>query len=46
MRHLSNTSLDKLKVESDKCKLLCSNCHREFHYLEKTGITIQEYLGP
>lgn len=30
-RHLSNTSLDKLKKEADKCKLLCANCHRTLH---------------
>lgn len=26
--------LDKVKSELDKCKLLCSNCHRELHYLK------------
>jgi len=25
-------SLDKLKVELDKCDILCSNCHKEVHY--------------
>lgn len=30
-RHLSNTHIDKLKIEADKCILLCSNCHRETH---------------
>lgn len=26
-------NFEKLKVELDKCKLLCSNCHIEEHYL-------------
>ena len=33
-RHLSNTNIDKLKEEVDKCVLLCANCHRETHYPE------------
>ena len=31
IRHFSNTSLDKLKEEINKCVLLCANCHREIH---------------
>jgi hypothetical protein len=31
MRKLSNTRMDKLLDEVKKCKLLCSNCHRELH---------------
>ena len=31
-RHLSNTHIDKLKTEVNKCILLCANCHRELHY--------------
>ena len=30
------------KSELEKCIPLCSNCHREFHYL---NITIKEYLA-
>ena len=36
---------EKLKKEIKKCIVLCSNCHREFHYLERNNnITIKEYL--
>lgn len=38
-------SIDKLKLELEKCITLCRNCHSEFHYFEKEqGITINEYL--
>lgn len=30
-RHLSNTHIDKLKQEVDKCILVCATCHREIH---------------
>ena len=26
---------DKLIKEMEKCNILCSNCHREFHFFEK-----------
>ena len=43
---IKSSSIEKLIEEVDKCKLLCANCHREFHYLEKeNNITLQEYLG-
>lgn len=33
------------KKEMEKCIQLCSNCHREFHYLEKNfDFTIDEYV--
>jgi hypothetical protein len=36
----------KIEQEVNKCILLCSNCHRDFHYLEKQkGINIVEYLN-
>lgn len=29
-------SFDKIKVELDKCILVCSNCHQEIHHPDKT----------
>jgi Zn finger protein HypA/HybF involved in hydrogenase expression len=41
----SKHSIEKLKLELEKCITLCRNCHSEFHYFEKEqGITINEYL--
>jgi len=41
-----NTKKIKIEEELKHCCVLCSNCHRDFHYLEKkNNITIEEYLG-
>ena len=38
-------SIKRMEEEIKKCILLCSNCHRDFHYQERTNnITIEEYL--
>ena len=43
---LIQSKIEAFFEEIDKCILLCSNCHEDFHYLEsKDGITIDEYLN-
>lgn len=38
-------SFEVIQSEIDKCVVLCSNCHREFHFLEaNNNITIEDYL--
>ena len=45
-RTLSNNSMKVIMEEFEKCDLYCSNCHRDFHYLEKKdGISIKEYVN-
>ena len=42
---IKSSSQDSLLKEIKKCVILCANCHREFHYLEKiNNLTIREYL--
>ena len=42
----NNYRLDTVLDEIKKCIVLCSNCHREFHYFqEQNGTTIKEYLS-
>lgn len=41
----NRNNIDFISKEIDKCVVLCSNCHREFHYLEeKKQYTIEQYL--
>lgn len=43
---LNSASAKTLELELNKCIVLCSNCHRDFHYQEKNqNITLEEYLG-
>jgi hypothetical protein len=40
------TTKARLQKEIQGCVRLCSNCHRDFHFLNKTeGIAIEDYLG-
>ena len=41
----NNASIKKIEEEIKKCVVLCSNCHREFHYFERNeGLKIADYL--
>lgn len=42
----ANVKLSTLMPEIEKCVVLCSNCHREFHYFQQTNsnFTLKEYL--
>lgn len=43
---LKKRAISSMLIEIEKCVPLCSNCHREFHYLEnKDGINLEQYLG-
>lgn len=41
----TSIKVEEIFEEVEKCALLCSNCHREFHYLEANEhITYKDYL--
>lgn len=44
MRKFSNTTLEKLQKEIDKCMLLCVNCHRELHHPELAFNNIEHLI--
>jgi hypothetical protein len=44
MRTLSNRSMDYIMSEVQKCDLLCSNCHREFHNPETSLEEIRKII--
>jgi len=37
-RRLANMSWKKIEQEFDKCSLLCSNCHKEEHFPDLSGL--------
>lgn len=42
---ISDSKVEKFFEEIQKCILLCSNCHREFHWLEaEENLTIEHYV--
>lgn len=42
----NRNNIEDIEKEIEKCVILCANCHREFHYLERQeNITLEEYLN-
>lgn len=42
---IADSQVETFFQEIDKCILLCSNCHQEFHYLEAhEGLKIEDYV--
>jgi hypothetical protein len=44
--YFKSCTLNIIKTEIRKCKVLCRNCHTDFHYQEKqNNINLQQYLN-
>lgn len=44
--YLNRVSWGVIEKEIEKCIILCSNCHDEFHHLERTNkISIENYIA-
>ena len=43
---IKSSSAENLIAELEKCDVLCANCHREFHYLNKeSGISYETWAS-
>ena len=43
---IKSSSAENLLTEIAKCDVLCANCHREFHFLEKEyNISYEDYIN-
>ena len=44
-RLATHSNIEAALAEIEKCSILCANCHREYHFLNRTtGITLEEFL--